>query len=271
MASARSSSPIDRRVAFQRALEAPRTDMLFFGTEKTFIQFGGISVRGRCVMLLGVVTNCDGSRRAFDRLLETDSPPHLTVGHFADGAGKNVEDHSTRTRWRICAPPVADPGLRDVLWSHDVEEDLDATALARRIDEQCLGWESEVPVEADICFDLAEHEAFRTVTRFWLVGGRALEMYRDVQLAYEVELWNSIGLVRVTWSVFFGVSFKLMLRFRLGLGVVLIALASGCGSVSSKFQGVRDSAVLLALVGSGTFSCPHHGLQSAGLGRCCRS
>ena len=88
----------DRLARFRRALDAPRSDLLFYGAEPAFVQFGPIVVRRRYVLMLAVVTNRDGSLRAIDRLVNSDGPPHLTVGRQPEGGGRVVELHSRSVR-----------------------------------------------------------------------------------------------------------------------------------------------------------------------------
>ena len=197
----------ERLAAFRRALAASRCDLLGYGAEPAFVQFGPIVVRDRYVLLLAVVTNHDGSVRAVDRLLEADGPPHVTVGGLADGGGRSVEQHSERVQWDIAPEPTICPIRGSPSWSRDTEESFDMSAVARRIDEEVLGAECGGPVDAEIYFELEAEDDGSTVQRFVLVGGRALELYRQVQRAFERQFWNSIRLARVSCLLFFEVYF----------------------------------------------------------------
>ena len=195
----------DRLARFRRALDAPRSDLLFYGAEPAFVQFGPLVVRRRYVMILVVVTNRDGSLRAIDRLVDSDGPPHLTVGCQPDGGGRVEELHSRSVRWDVAGRPRMHPELQSPEWNRDTEFSLDMSVLARSIDADILGAAGPGPVAADIYFELEDEESedCSQISRFVLVGGPALEIYRNVQAAFERQGWNSIRLARVSWLVFF--------------------------------------------------------------------
>ena len=193
----------DRLASFRRVLAAPRSDLLRYGAEPAFVQFGPVVVRGEHVLLLAVVTDRDGSVRAADRLLESDGPPHITVGQRPEGGGWTVERHSARIDWQIAGAPTTCPVRLSPSWSKEVAETLDMSALARRVDEEVLGGQCGKPVQAEIYFQLEVEEDGSTIERFVIVGGRALELYRELQGAFELQSWDSIRLARVSCDVFF--------------------------------------------------------------------
>ena len=70
---------------YRHACSRPQCDLLCLGVERCAVQFGPVVVstdsesRGTYIVLLGVLTNEDGSLRARDGLLVGDGSPHLLV------------------------------------------------------------------------------------------------------------------------------------------------------------------------------------------------
>ena len=213
----------ERLVNFRQVLSAPRTDLLAYGAEPSFVQFGPVVVKDEYVLLLAVVTDRDGSVRASDGLFESDGPPHLTVGQRPDGGGWTRQQQSAgRVVWDIAGAPT--PCLLrggSPSWSKEIVESPDVSAVARRIDERVLGVECRNPVQAEICFEL-EADGW-SVRRFVLVGGHALHVYRQVQLAFEEQIWNSICLVRVSLLRFVSVGLRFLLMLLRAFGCACLA------------------------------------------------
>jgi len=193
----------DRLASFRSVLAAPRTDMLAYGAVASFVQFGPVVVKQEYVLLFGVVTDRSGTVRAMDGLVESDGPPHITVGQRPEGGGWTVERHSARVDWQIACAPTICPVRLSPSWSKEVAETWDMSAVARRVDEDVLGGHCVDPVQAEIYFQLEVEEDGSTIERFVIVGGRALDLYRRLQGAFELQSWDSIRLARVSCDVFF--------------------------------------------------------------------
>ena len=178
-------SSMAQRVAllerYRAVLEAPRCDLLRLGVERCFLQFGPVVVSQEYVLLLAVVTDGRGRVRALDRLRDGDGPPHLTLGSLDRRGARACELHSRRVLWDIFVEPTEDSN-GDLVWSREVAEVVDVTSLVDRMSEDVglLGGAARGPLEADIFFD--------EYSRFVLVGGEALRLYRRVQAAIARDL-----------------------------------------------------------------------------------
>ena len=151
-------------------------------------------------MLLAVVTNRRGSRRAIDNL-DADCVPHLTVGALACGGGRVVHfdtpdlSDSWDVRWSICEAPTVNPAFGGSLsWSREERFPLRMSLLVRQLSTS--KWflaATRRPVAARVVFD---HSRRRQV----LVGGPALELYRRVQTL--VVDYAFLRPIMIHWFVF---------------------------------------------------------------------
>jgi hypothetical protein len=175
---------------FRSVCEMRRCDVLRYGAESVFIQFGPVVVVDRFVLLFAVVTNEKGDVRALDFLVDGDGPPHMTVGAIAQGGGWVDTLHSGFVRWNLAGPPAAVEGLTTLAWSHDVVDTIDMTVIVEGLSNHPrLERAARGPVPAQVVF--VEHD------RFVVVGGEALEIYRFVQEQVATHARYSIGLAPV--------------------------------------------------------------------------
>ena len=97
---------------FRAALALRPCPLLQVGVEDVFVQFGPVVVVHDLVMVLAVVTDRYGRRRAVDHLA-ADEVPHLTVGRLAVGGGWVRSSESRNVVWDVANAPcvVADCSL----------------------------------------------------------------------------------------------------------------------------------------------------------------
>ena len=159
---------------FRAALALRPCPLLQVGVEDVFVQFGPVVVVHDLVMVLAVVTDRYGRRRAVDHLA-ADEVPHLTVGRLAVGGGWVRSSESRNVVWDVANVPCVVADCPTLEWSRTV---LFSASVSRVVDDICdgpiLSEASRRPIGVRLVF---EHEH----SRFLLVGGEALRIYRRIQ------------------------------------------------------------------------------------------
>ena len=159
---------------FRAALALRPCPLLQVGVEDVFVQFGPVVVVHDLVMVLAVVTDRHGRRRAVDHLA-ADEVPHLTVGRLAVGGGWVRSSDSRNVVRDVADAPCVVPDCPTLEWSRTV---LFSASVSRVVDDICDGpFRAEAwrrPIAVRLVFE-HEHE------RFLLVGGEALRLYRCIQ------------------------------------------------------------------------------------------
>lgn len=159
---------------FRKALALPPCPLLQLGVEDVFLQFGPVVVVDDLVMVLAVVTDRHGLRRACDRLA-LDEVPHLTVGRLVAGGGWVRSSESRNVVWDVAEAPRVVPDCSTLEWSQNVLFTVPVSRLVEGISDGPILWEaSRRPIGARLVFEY-EH------SRFLLVGGEALRSYRRIQ------------------------------------------------------------------------------------------
>ena len=159
---------------FADALSLPKCPLLQFGMDDVFLQLGPVVVQHDIVMLLAVVTDRYGCRRALDSLA-AEEVPHLTIGKLAEGGGWVYSAESRNVVWNVCHAPRPVPDCPTLAWSRSV---LFQAMLSKLVEEiSCAPFLKEAsrgPLAVRLVFDWE-------ASRFLLVGGEALRVYRQVQ------------------------------------------------------------------------------------------
>ena len=159
---------------FRKALALPPCPLLQLGVEDVFLQFGPVVVVDDLVMVLAVVTDRHGLRRACDRLA-LDEVPHLTVGRLVAGGGWVRSSESRNVVWDVAEAPRVVPDCSTLEWSQNVLFTVRVSRVVEGISDGPILWEaSRRPIGARLVFEY-EH------SRFLLVGGEALRWYRRIQ------------------------------------------------------------------------------------------
>ena len=159
---------------FRAVLALPPCPLLQFGVEDVFVQFGPVVVVHDIVMVLAVVTDRHGRRRAVDHLA-ADEVPHLTVGRLADGGGWVRSSDSRNVVWDVADAPRMVPDCPTMEWCRTVLFSASLSSLVDHISEApFLAEASRRPIAVRLVFEY-EH------SRFLLVGGEALRSYRCIQ------------------------------------------------------------------------------------------
>lgn len=159
---------------YRAALSLPRCPLLAMGVEDLRIQFGPVVVQDRLVMVLAVVVDEHGCRRAHDFLVD-DEAPHMTVGRLEDGGGWVLGCESREVVWEVAEPPREVPDCPTLAWSHAPLFSVAMSRLVRQISgSEVLAEASRRALPVRLWFD-QDHD------RFVLVGGPALTLYREIQ------------------------------------------------------------------------------------------
>ena len=143
--------------------------------EELRVQFGPLVVEDRTVMLLAVVVDQHGRRRALD-FLEGGTLPHLTIGKLKDGGGwVSKGGHCLRVEWDVAGPPREVPDRPTLEWSQTSLFSMPVSDLMREIGgSDVLAEASRSTLGVHLWVDHEHH-------RFTLVGGPALAVYREIQ------------------------------------------------------------------------------------------
>ena len=159
---------------FAQALSLPMCPLLQFGIDDVFVQFGPVVVQHDILMVLAVVVDRYGCRRALD-CLAVDEVPHLTIGKLQEGGGWVHNAESRNVVWNVCHAPRSVPDRSTLAWSStrlfhaELSNLVEAISRAPFLKEASRG-----PLAVRLVFD---YEA----SRFLLVGGEALRVYRLIQ------------------------------------------------------------------------------------------
>lgn len=159
---------------FRVALALRPCPLLQVGVEDVFVQFGPVVVVHDLVMVLALVTDGHGRRRAADRLA-VDELSHLTVGRLAAGGGWVRSSESRDVVWDIAHPPRVVPDCSTLEWSQTVLFSVSVSSVVDELsDGPFLAEASRGPIAVRLVFE-QDH------SRFLLVGGEALRLYRCIQ------------------------------------------------------------------------------------------